>query len=175
MELFTTTLFSLELLKTEMPNILQVAIEVVLGKDKRKNKLKLMSVYHWEIKKNKQKATFWIPLLCWFSLDAKAPPSQSGLAHPCSDSCQTRAVGLWGGSYVIRDLKASLARSPAEFLCISVGTCGFSLFCLSPLKVKPVSVKCTRGRFSYQVSFTRADAVGCELGTVDIGLTSCCC
>lgn len=46
MELFTTTLFSLELLKTEMPNILQVAIEVVLGKDKRKNKLKLMSVYH---------------------------------------------------------------------------------------------------------------------------------
>lgn len=46
MVLFTTSLFSLELLKPKMPNSLKVAIEMVLGKDTRENKLKLMSIYH---------------------------------------------------------------------------------------------------------------------------------
>lgn len=74
MELFTTTLFSLELLKTEMPNILQVAIEVVLGKDKRKNKLKLMSVYHWEIKKTNKKPLSEFLYFADFPWMLKHPP-----------------------------------------------------------------------------------------------------
>jgi len=48
--LFTPSLFSLELWKNRKHNNFRAAIEVVLGKDKRGKKIKLMRVYDWETK-----------------------------------------------------------------------------------------------------------------------------
>lgn len=78
MVLFAASLFSLELLKTKMPNNLKVAIEVLLGKDKRENKLKLISVYHWETKTKKDQNPSELIYFADFIWILKHP-SQSGL------------------------------------------------------------------------------------------------
>lgn len=55
-----------------MPNNLKVSIEILLGKDKRENKFKLINAYHLETHTHKKKKPFEFTLLTTFIL--KHPP-----------------------------------------------------------------------------------------------------
>lgn len=57
-----------------MPNSLKVAIEMVLGKDTRENKLKLMSIYHWETKTKKDQNPSEFIYFADFTWVLKHPP-----------------------------------------------------------------------------------------------------
>lgn len=54
-----------------MPNTLKVSIEILLGKDKRENKFKLINVYHLET--HTQKNAFWAYFVD-FTFILKHPP-----------------------------------------------------------------------------------------------------